>query len=292
MKKPTPRPFLKWAGGKTSSLDVILDNMPKKFNVYEERFLGAGAVFFALAREKRFKQAVLSDINSELITTFKAIRDSYDRVIDELKRFSREINSLDSAANCRSFYNTVRSIDPAFCSAYYVAARMIILNKTCFNGIYRTNKSGEFNSTWGKVEKFIPDIDNIRAVSEVLRGVEIRQSDEARSVVSNEDLRGHVIYLDPPYFPVSKTANFTAYNAAGFSIEDQYKTAAMFARLARQGATVLASNSDVPIARALYSEIPGVRVIETKVNRSINCDAKSRGKVGELLFVHDGKKKR
>lgn len=273
-----PRPFLKWAGGKTSSVPLILSRIPKRIDTYYEPFFGGGAVFFALARAGRIKKAVISDTNRELIETLWAIRERVGIVANSLRKFG------DSAT--REAYSTVCAMKPN--GIFDTAARMIFLNRTCYNGLYRVNKDGRFNSPWGKVERFSADVENLEAVSKALQGVRIL-CQPYQSVV-DDAVKGDVVYLDPPYFQTSSTSNFTAYTKRGFSLADQMRLAATFAELAKQRVTVLASNADVPAARALYGAIPGVETIETKVRRAVNCDGKKRGRVGELLFVANGVK--
>jgi DNA adenine methylase len=275
-----PRPILKWAGGKTTSLPVILAHLPKRINTYYEPFFGGGAVFFALARAGRFDKAHISDTNRELTTTLKAVRDSLPRVIEALGRLSDGVIT-------EARYNQIRSTP--MIAEHEIAARMIFLNKACFNGLYRVNKkSGEFNTSWGKRERVFPDLLNLAAAAQALQGVSISCCSFA---MADEAERGDAVYFDPPYFPVSKTANFDGYTRSGFQHSDQLRLAAMFASIAQRRVTVLASSADTQAARDIYGSIPRTEIIETTCPRAINNNGKGRGRVGELLFVANGPKK-
>jgi DNA adenine methylase len=272
-QRPMPHSFLKWAGGKSQLEDEILQHLPATIDTYFEPFFGGGAVFFALARQGRFKRAVISDVNRELIDTLTAIRDDVESVITELE-------ILDPGVVSEPLFNLVKF---ANCSNHTeVAARMIYLNKTCFNGLYRVNQSGEFNTSWGKHKSFDPDYENLRAVSKALQGVSIIHSGFEIIKMARP---GDAVYCDPPYVPVSKTSNFTAYSRDGFTLEDQAQLAGLCALLASEGVSVVASNSDTNQTRAIYESFCGFKTIEVSARRNVNCKGSKRGKVGELLFV-------
>jgi len=275
----TAKPFLKWVGSKRKLASTIISYMPAKIKTYREPFFGGGAVFFALANEKRFERAVISDANLELITTLHAICDDVESVVDILL-------SLPMSNITDSIYRTVRS-SPMY-SRFGTAARMIWLNKNGFNGLYRVNKRGEFNVAWGKRTEYIPDVDNLREVSRILNNpcVVIQQ----RFVDQGSSRPGDVIYLDPPYFPTSKTANFTGYTNEEFGREQQERLGELFARYASTGATVIASNSDVLDIRRIYGSIPGVEIHEVSRTGCVNSDGKKRGRVSELIIVANGVK--
>lgn len=270
-----PRPVVKWAGSKSSSMKDILDRMPAKIDIYHEPFFGGGSVFFALWRAGRIKRAVISDVNHEVVTTHRVIRDNPTELI-------RALETLGAGGVTENKFELVKSsksLEPVD-----VAARFIFLNKTCFNGLYRVNKSkGEFNTSWGKHTKFTPDVENIMAVSNALQLAEIIQAQYCDVFVESDS----VIYLDPPFFPVSNTANFTAYSKEGFELGDQIRLAGYVASLAQKGVHVVASNADTPEARALYSLIPGARIETVMVPRNINSDGTKRGKVPELLITFE-----
>lgn len=276
---PIPRPVLKWAGGKSSSTQTILSRMPKRIGTYYEPFFGGGAVFFALCRAGRIKRAVLTDTNRELITTMKVVRDHVSDLLVALQGYADQPVTEDR-------YLHIRETTPI--TDVSTAARMIFLNKTCYNGLYRVNKSGKFNSPWGAHERFVVDVANLCAASEALQCADIKCQP---FYVAADDAQKHdVVYLDPPYFPSSDTADFAAYTSKGFTLADQMRTAATFVDLASQKVTVLASNADVPQARGLYGAIPNIEVVELSCARAVNSDGTKRGRVGELLFVANGRR--
>ncbi len=269
-----PRPFLKWTGGKGQILPRLLAELPSNFGDYHEPFLGGGALFFALCRQGRMagRKIYLSDSNAELITTYKAIRDDVDGVIRRLEPLKYDEDK---------FYE-VRAMNPAKLPPTGVAARMIYLNRTCFNGLYRVNKSGRFNTSWGRyTDPLICDEPNLRAVSAVLVGVELRGG--SFEATRSKAKAGDLVYLDPPYLPASATANFTSFTNLGFSIKDHEWLLQMFWDMAGIGAFILLSNSDSEWAREHYRL--GSRIMEVRARRSINSKGTSRGKVKELLIA-------
>lgn len=265
-----PRPFLKWVGGKRQLLPEILRRLPAEIDHYVEPFLGGGAVFFALAAEGRIRKgAHLSDANEELVTTYRAVRDYVEDVIF----------ALDSYRNEPEVYERARRWDWRELPKPSVAARMIYLNKTGFNGLYRVNRAGKFNTPFGRYAKpTICDAPVIRAASRALRDADVDRCDfEGHEVVVRP---GSVFYFDPPYLPVSATSDFTSYTGEGFGIEDHRRLAALFDRLARAGVPVLLSNSSAPAVRELYARH---RVEEVSARRSVNSVGSKRGAVTELL---------
>lgn len=268
------KPFLKWVGGKTALLPEILPRLPERISTYYEPFLGGGAVFFALASEpeKRFKRAMLSDANIDLIDTYYALASNVEGVIKKLEKHVYE----------EKHYYEVRSQDPEKLSDESAAARFIYLNKTCFNGLFRVNKKGQFNVPFGRyTNPTICDEESLRSVSSVLRGQNVylakRDFEEAVSTAS----RGDAVYYDPPYCPLSDTANFTAYSAGGFGLAEQERLRDCFAQLDSRGVHVLLSNSDTPLVRKLYK---GFKIEEVRAPRRVNSKAEKRGEVGEVLI--------
>jgi DNA adenine methylase len=265
-------PFLKTAGGKTALLPEILPRLPPKIGTYYEPFLGGGAVFFALAAEKRFESAVLGDANKERMDTYAAIWLNVDAVVRELKK-----HVYDE----KKFY-AVRAQDPATLSVEVAAARHIYLNHTCFNGLYRVNRKGQFNVPFGRyTNPTICDEENLRAVAAVLREkrTKLVSFDFEKTVASAKS--GDAVYFDPPYVPASETANFVAYTAGGFSENDQIRLRDCFMMLDARGVHVLLSNSDTPLVRKLYK---GFKVERVEAPRRVNSKAEKRGNVGELLI--------
>lgn len=261
------RPFWKSAGGKTALLPEILPRLPKKIKTYYEPFVGGGAVFFALAAEGRFKRAVLGDANEELIETYFSIKEDLETVINRLK--------AHAGKHSEEYFYMVRA-NPG----QYIAARMIYLNRTCFNGLYRVNKKGEFNVPFGKyTNPTICDEDNLRAVSAVLRNVGLLPGDFERSTMRAR--KGDAVYFDPPYAPLSETSNFTTYTAGGFGSDEQTRLRDVAKQLVDRDVHVLLSNSDTPLVRKLYK---GFKIEEVQARRRINSKGDKRGNVGELLI--------
>jgi DNA adenine methylase len=261
-------PFLKWAGGKGRLLGQFESLFPRRFHRYFEPFVGAGAVFFHLDP----RRAVLSDTNPDLIACYQVIRDDVDSLVDLLSRYRHD----------RDFFYYVRELDVTELSPVQRAARMIFLNKTCFNGLWRVNRQGRFNVPFGDYKNpKILDEANLRTVSDSLRGVEIH----ARSFeeVLRHAQAGDFVYFDPPYHPVSATAKFTSYGADDFKPEDQKKLAWVFRALDDKGCKVMLSNSDTPFVRELYKDY---RVETVHAARAINRDASKRGLVTEIVALN------
>jgi DNA adenine methylase len=275
-------PFLKFAGGKTALLLEILPRLPKKIKTYYEPFVGGGAVFFALAAEEgRFKRANISDTNTELISTYITLATDVEEIIERLKRHVKE--------HSEKYYYEVRAVD-VYAGLHPVerAARMIYLNRTCFNGLYRVNKLGRFNVPFGDYKNpTICDEGNLRAVSVALN--EKAGTNAFRTSIVPLDFeaattgakQGDAVYFDSPYVPVSATSNFTAYSKDGFGPEDQTRLRDCFARLDKRGVHVLLSNSDTPFVRKLYK---GFKIERVEAPRRINSKGGKRGNVGELLI--------
>lgn len=264
------KPFLKWVGSKRYLLPEILPRLPKKIGTYYEPFLGGGAVFFALATEKRFKRAVISDANRELMSTYKIVRDKPAELTKRLKKHVYE----------EKRYYEVRAQDPWKLGDVERAARMIYLNRTGFNGLYRVNKKGEFNVPFGRyTNPTICDEENLLAVSEVLQDVEIKSEDFGYATFDAK--RDDVVYFDCPYVPLSATSNFTAYAKDGFGPKEQERLRNCAARLDSIGVHVLLSNSDTPLVRELYK---GFKIERVEAPRRVNSKAEKRGNVSELLI--------
>ena len=273
-------PFLKWAGGKRQLLPELLKRVPATFGRYYEPFLGGGALFFALASAGRIKHgALLSDINSELITTYKVVRDEPEKLERALRLMSAKYRS-DPAPD---YYLSVRALKPV--DDVSLAARMIFLNKTGFNGLYRVNRKGEFNVPPGKFKSppVICDVDRIRAASAALKGVKL-----ARRIYDEfawwQAIEPHdFVYFDPPYVPASATANFTSYTKTGFGPEDQACLAKEARRLKNEGVHVMLSNADVHEARKHYGA--PFKIERVTARRNINSKGGSRGAVGEIIVT-------
>ena len=277
-ERATVRPFLKWAGGKTQLLRPIAERLPAEIRgTYFEPFLGSGAVFFHLRATGRIRgKAVLSDANGALVGTWTAVRDEVDALVDLLADH-REAH----ARRGRDHYYETRAAEPS--SPVERAARFLYLNKTCYNGLWRVNASGKFNVPMGKYRKPpILDEPNLRAASPALRGVVLRHQSFVDALARAKP--GSVAYLDPPYEPLTKTANFTSYTAEKFGRADQERLADACAALRDRGGWFLLSNHATPWLRSLY-RARGFEVASVPARRAINSDPTARGAVRELLVV-------
>lgn len=268
-------PFLQWVGGKRAMLEQYKEFIPKKFNKYYEPFLGGAAMFFYLLPEK----AVLVDNNSELIKTYEGVRDNPEEIISILN----ELKSRHS----KELYLMVRNLDrqPDFfqkSSNAEIAARMIYLNQTCFNGVYRVNQKSQFNVPIGSsLNRLICDENTIRNASKSLKGAKVISSDFVK--VTKEANAGDFVYFDPPYFPISVYSDFTRYTKEKFYKEDQVKLRDEIDRLSKLGCKVMLSNSDCEFIRELYKDY---RIHKVYSNRTLNCKKDRRGKVSELLITN------
>jgi len=272
--KKKPHPFLKWAGGKTQLLGPLVERIPGKFGKYFEPFVGGGALFFELFRQNRIEYgAELSDLNSELMDTYKAIRETTSEVIELLESYPHD----------KRFFYELRERDPEKLDRPERAARMIYLNKTCFNGLYRVNRKGKFNVPFGSYKKpKYNDPDNLFAVADALKEVVLR--DAPFDSVLDSASSGDLVYFDPPYAPLSRTSNFTSYQPGGFDADSQQKLRDVSIDLVRRGAKVIISNSGTQVIRELYEH--SEFTIETVgARRSINRDPSRRGVLNELIIT-------
>ena len=269
-----PHPFLKWAGGKGQLLEELRAQALRAtpFGRYHEPFVGGGALFFALYRSKLLghRKAILSDNNPNLISVYTSIQQDVEKIIKQLR--------VHQAHHSKEYYYDVRAHVPEALPER--AARIIYLNKTCFNGLYRENSKGLFNVPMGDYKNpLICDEDNLRAVSEALQHTRITQ--QHFSAVLNDAKPGDFVYFDPPYHPISSTASFTAYAKGGFGETDQHELAKVFAKLTQRGVKALLSNSMTPFVCDLYAKFTIDEVLAT---RSVNSRADRRGKISEALI--------
>jgi DNA adenine methylase len=274
------KPFLKWVSGKTQLLPKLREfYSPGSFRAYREPFLGGGAVFFDFTARGLLDRAsgvYLTDLNDELTSAYRAVRDSVDAVIAAFREHDRM-----HGEDARNHYYQTRAAAPS--EPVAKAARTIYLNKTCFNGLYRVNRGGGFNVPMGRYKNpTICDEDNLRAASAA----------PARATIDSMHFRGlreeaqfgDFVYLDPPYVPTSATANFTSYTAGQFGPAEQRELADLFRKLDKRGCLLLLSNSDVPETRELYRDFH-VRAVEAR--RSVNSVGDKRGWVGEIIVAND-----
>lgn len=273
-----PKPFVKWVGGKRQLLKQFRElNLypPECFNpesnTYFEPFVGGGAVFFDILP----KHAELSDTNRELVITYNVIKDNVDGLIKSLKKHIYN----------KEYYLEVRAQDINELSDIEIASRFIFLNRTGFNGMYRVNKSGQFNVPFGRYKNpLICDENNLRKVSEALQKITITHRDY-KNVLKLAKI-GDFIYFDPPYYPLNPTSSFTAYTAKGFFEKEQIELRDTFVKLHERGCFVMLSNSDTSFINELYSGLEGVSVNKIIAGRAINSKGSKRGKINEVLITN------
>ena len=285
-----PRPVVKWAGGKTRLLDRLLKRLPEgRFATYAEPFCGGGAMFFALSAElrRRFDRAVLADQNEELVWLYRAIKTEVEPLIERLRRLQDEHFRRDEDGRREHFYD-VRKQTTAEMTKVERGARLLFLNKTCFNGLWRVNASGRFNVPFGKYAKpRILDAGVLLAARDALKIATILHADF--SEVTSKLKKGDFAYFDPPYVPVSKTANFTAYSSR-FGPEEQERLAVELATLRKRGVRAMLSNAATQEMIDLY-EGHDFHVSKIHAARAINSDPSKRGTVEELVVTTYGESK-
>jgi DNA adenine methylase len=245
-------PFLKWAGGKTQLLPKISKLVPQFYSRYFEPFLGGGAIFFYMVSNNHMgSEAHLIDINRELINTYEVIKSSVEELIVSLFKYQEEYNKSPV-----KFYYDLRDKFDLNATSVEKAARTITLNKTCYNGLYRVNRNGEFNVPIGRYKKpVICDSKNLRNINNALLNSKTHlYLSDYRTVLVDKPKEDDFIYLDPPYDPVSTTAKFTGYTECGFTDKDQRDLSRIFMKLNERGCKVLLSNSDTPYIRELYND--------------------------------------
>lgn len=266
------KPFVKWVGGKTQLLPELTSRIPDDFSQYFEPFIGGGALFFHLQPE----QSTLIDINEELTNVYKVIKDRTDELIGELHQHIYE----------KDYYYQIRNVDRTdeynLWSDVRRASRFIYLNKSCFNGLYRVNSKGEFNTPMGKYKnpKIVDEI-NLRACSQALAKAKIVTGSflEVEALVTNNDF----VYFDPPYAPLNATSNFTGYSQQGFDNQMQLDLRDLCDRLNCQGVRFMVSNSNAPLILDLYQDYKIELVYAT---RAINSKANRRGKISEVVVTN------
>ena len=266
-------PVLKWAGGKRRLLKQYEEHFPAEFGSYFEPFVGGGAVFFWFYEQGLLNQknVVLNDINPELHNFYSVLQTECEELIQKLAEHQRRHN--------HEHYYRVRQQKPR--KAVFRAARLLYLNRTCFNGLYRVNQKGQFNVPMGRYKNpLICDAEGLRAASRALQGARITLGTFKEAV--SEAKKGDLVYFDPPYVPLNPTSSFTSYTKENFGLEDQQELAATYADLVQRGVNVLLSNSDTPLVQELYQEFQQYRILAP---RAINSKAEKRQKISELLIT-------
>ena len=269
----SPKPFLRWAGGKNRSVPFLIDHLPPDsptIDRYFEPFLGAGSLFFSLTPRK----AKLSDINKDLIECYQAVKKRPDLVSKYLDQHLPK--------TCEAYYYEMRHRYNNSKLSIHRAALFIYLNKTCFNGIWRVNKRGKFNVPYGRQDHpALPSKEELAEVSKALANAELKQKDYKDIIEEVE--QGDFVYLDPPYPPLNSTSNFTHYTKEGFTTEDHRELALFAKELTKKGCYVLISNSDTEYIRSLYQN--DFNLFELEVTRLIRADG-TRYKVREIAITN------
>ena len=257
-------PFVKWAGGKRGIIHEITQRMPASYGTYFEPFVGGGALFFALGPQK----SVISDKNSQLITAYRIIQNDVENLMNALDEHERH--------HSRDYYYEMRAMNPDDLSPCQSAARFIYLNKTCYNGLYRVNKNGEFNVPYGHRKRVnLYDRDNLLRCHMALQHAEIQEGD----FCDIQPKKGDFVYFDPPYFET-----FTQYTQDNFAAQEQQRLCEFCCSLDKQGVHFMLSNSDTPFIRDLYQQFH-IDVIQAP--RHISCNGQQRGKIQEVI-VYNG----
>jgi len=269
------RPFVKWAGGKRKLAETYeaIGAFPRTFKRYYEPFVGGGAVFFRLQPE----EAYLSDANEELINAYRIIKDRVDELVELLGAHQKE-----HEAGRKDYFYQIRALDPSKMSDPERAARLIFLNRTCFNGLYRVNQQGQFNVPYGRYKNpRILDERNLRNVSQLLENVTLENLD-FENAVRNAD-ENDFVYMDPPYRPISVTSSFTSYTERNFDDQEQERLRNVFSELAFRGCFVLESNSKAAQIVKMYEE-DGYIITEVLAPRVISCKGDGRQPITELVI--------
>ncbi len=267
-----PKPLLKWVGGKRQLVETIKSYLPHNHGRYFEPFVGGGALFFTLNKQG----CHINDLNAELINVYRVVKSNPKELI----------NSLQKHSNTAEYYYKIRGLDrsPKFIKMSNIdkASRFIFLNKTSFNGLYRVNKQGQHNVSFGGyINPKILDANNILECSVLLKRTKITQGDFEQ--LKSEILEGDFVYLDPPYVPLSKTSSFTSYNPGGFHLADQERLVEFCDYLDKKGVYFILSNSASVEVNELYHKYI---IQEVYASRSVNCKGDGRGKIKELLIMN------
>jgi len=266
------KPFLKWPGGKRQLLRELLRHIPKKYGRFFEPFVGGGALFFSVKPEYGY----ISDINPELINAYEVVQNNVEELIESLKKHK----------NTEKYFYQLRDADRSeeygYWSKVEKASRLIYLNKTCFNGLYRMNSDGHFNVPYGFYKNpNIVDEHNLIACSVLLKKTEIALS--SFEAIEKKARKGDFVYFDPPYVPLNKTSSFTKYYKDDFDLDAQFALRELCDRLTSKGVLFMLSNSYTETVKQLYKNYH-VKVV--KANRAINCKADGRGKINELIVTN------
>jgi len=273
----TPKPFVKWAGGKRQLISVLNENLPDSFGTYFEPFLGGGALLFNMLTERNKQKCNISDLNSDLVLAYATIRDNVEDLISSLRQHEKYYQK-----DSKSYYYSIRESSPK--NEIEKTSRLIFLNRTCFNGLYRVNRKGQFNVPLGKyTNPNIVNEDNLRSVSHILTSSKVTIQCRDFESVLRDAKKGDLVYFDPPYQPVTNTANFTSYTSRSFTYDDLNRLADLCVKLDSKGCNVLLSNSNSKEVVDMFSNTTWT-INKIKANRSINSNSTKRTGHFELLI--------
>ena len=272
-----PKPFVKWAGGKRQLISVLNENLPDSFGTYFEPFLGGGALLFNMLTENNKQKCIISDLNSDLVLAYATIRDNVDDLKSSLKQHEKYYQK-----DSKSYYYSVRESAPT--KEIEKTSRLLFLNRTCFNGLYRVNSKGKFNVPLGKyTNPNIVNEENLRSVSHILKSSKVKIQCRDFEAVLRDVKKGDLVYFDPPYQPVTETANFTSYTNKNFTYNDLNRLFELCTKLDKKGCNVLLSNSNSKEVVDIFSKKPW-KISKIKANRSINSNSTKRTGHFELLI--------
>ena len=277
-------PFLKWAGGKAKLAPLVLAGAPLGFKRYLEPFVGGGALFFALADTHRVTRCTLNDSNVELMEAFTAVKERVEPLIVALETLAADYLPADQEGRAAFYYAQRARTSDQIASPVDRAARLIFLNRTCYNGLYRVNHSGRFNVPHGRyANPRIVDAPGLRACAAALSQATLTAEDFARTCAKAR--AGDFVYLDPPYRPLSVTSSFTAYTSEDFDDGHQQRLRYEFVQLTERGVAAALSNSDHPFIHELYAG-QGFDIERVEMSRAINSKGSGRTPIGELLITN------
>ena len=272
-----PKPFVKWAGGKRQLIPILNQHLPDNYDTFFEPFLGGGAMLFHVVTNSPKQKCIVSDLNSDLVLAYVTIRDKVDELISSLKSHSKKYFK-----NKKTYYYDIRESEPK--SQVEKTSRLIFLNRTCFNGLYRVNSKGKFNVPLGRyTNPNIVNEENLRAVSASLKSKKIKITCRDFSATLDDVKKDDFVYFDPPYQPVSSTANFTSYTNRDFTHDDLKRLFQVCKKLDSKGCKFLLSNSNSEDVLKTFSN-SSWNVFEIEANRAINSNSKKRTGHSELLI--------
>lgn len=274
------KPLLKWAGGKRHIAMEVQSHFPDDWNsgTYFEPFLGGAAIFLEIEPKK----SALSDVNIKLIRFYKDVKANPRGLFNQIENIATSFNALEGLSEKKDFYLQLRESFNANKLSVATSAQFFVINKICFNGLYRENKKGYFNVPFGQKTRFpAHSLEDFLAASKALRNATLKVSDFEGAI--ENAVEGDFVYFDPPYVPVNPTANFTAYSSEGFGLDEQKRLAQLMKELKNRGVKALLSNSSTRLTEEIFG---GLRQVKISAPRMVSAKSSSRGNVDELLIMN------